>query len=199
VSRLLANMGARADSDFFDLFDGYKGNAKVDLPNKTWLGVADSQAKGRDEKFWQTDFKPDNNWRNVNIGESFNGQFKDLKKFTGLFWYRLEFDAPANIDTMQSDIYIGAVDDESWTWLNDKFLGEVTNQTNPNNHWEFKRQYQLKEGVLKSGKNVLTVLCNNTSGAGGLVGVPRVIIRTKYSFYTDTPISSDDPYRYYRW
>ena len=94
---------------------------------------------------------------------------------------------------------IGAVDDESWIWLNGRFTGEVTAQTHPENYWNFNRSIVLKKELLSSGKQVLTVLCNDLGGVGGMLAVPRIVPRSCRFFHVDRPEATDDPYRYYHW
>ena len=100
---------------------------------------------------------------------------------------------------MECELQLGPIDDESWTWLNGRPVGECTRQTNPKDYWEFPRTHRIASGVLKPGKNVLVVRCNDIYLLGGILGTPRLRIPQQYAFYTDVPIASDDPYRYYRW
>lgn len=144
-------------------------------------------------------FLPDAKWRPVRVPGYFDSQFKELENYDGLFWYRLEFELPAGFSAREAELSLGPVDDESWVWLNGTFLGAVTTKTQAANCWEVPRNYQVKPSLLKPGKNVLVVLCNDLAGTGGILGVPSLRIPQKYSFHTDSPIASDDPYRYYRW
>jgi len=199
VSRLLANLGAGAESGFYALFDGAPGNLKYSLPNDRWIGVADPKNEGREKGWMKPEFKPGSDWRKVLVPGNFDTQFKDLANYDGLFWYRLEFDLPKEFAGEECELLLGAIDDESWVWLNGRFLGEVTKETNPKDYWQFPRIHRLKAGDLKPGRNVLVVLCNDTFNYGGILGTPRLKVPVKHGFYTDTPIASDDPYRYYRW
>jgi hypothetical protein len=56
--------------------------------------------------------------------------------------------------------------------------------------------------MLKSdGENVLTILVNDTYLRGGILGKPALQVRGPWleSYYLQTPVAGDDPYRYYRW
>ena len=200
VSRLAANLGARFESGLFALFDGVKGNLKFELPNDRWIGIADPEGEGRDRGWMNPDFRPNSRWRPVRVPGNFDVQFKELAKYDGLFWYRLEFELPGEFASSGDvELFLGAIDDESWTWLNGHFLGEVTKQTHPDNYWEAARIHHVDSDWLRPGKNVLVVLCNDTYRYGGILGIPKFKIPRRFDFYTDRPIASDDPYRYYRW
>jgi len=99
-------------------------------------------------------------------------------------------------------LHVGAVDDESWVWLNGRLLGEVTKATNPKDYYSVPREYQIKEDMLhRDGENVLVVRVNNTYLTGGILGSPRLLTPAPWlgSYYLQTPLAGDDPYRYYRW
>lgn len=199
ASRLLANLGAAAETGFFALFDGVKGNLSLPLPGDRWIGRADPEKTGRTQGWFRPDFKPDRNWRKVQVPGIFQAQFKELANQHGYFWYRLEFDLPKEIPAGSHELLIGAVDDESWVWLNGEFLGETTAKTRPDDYWQVSRDFKLKPCILKPGRNVLVVLCNDIRDTGGILGTPQLKTEMRYHFYTDKPEASDDPYRYYRW
>ena len=98
-----------------------------------------------------------------------------------------------------AELLLGAIDDESWVWLNGTFLGEITRKTNPKDYWTAVRSYSLKPGVLKAGRNVLIVLCNDIFNTGGILGVPQLRFPVRWHFYADLPQSGDNPYQYFRW
>ena len=99
-------------------------------------------------------------------------------------------------------LHLGPADDESWTWLNGKFLGEVTKKTNPKDYWAFARKHAIGPGLLKrDGENVLVVLVNDTFQTGGLTGTPTLAAPGAWlnGYYVQQPVADDDPYRYFRW
>ena len=96
---------------------------------------------------------------------------------------------------MECELQFGPIDDESWTWFNGRSAGEVTRQSNPKDYREFPRTHRIAPGVLKSGKNVLVVRCNDICLLGGISGTQHLRIPQPHAFYTDVPVASDDPYR----
>lgn len=199
ISRLLANLGAPSQSGLYALLDGKSGKAKLSLPNEQWIGAADPKNIGRDNGWMSPDFKTDASWKKVRVPGNFDTQFAELAGYDGFFWYRLEFELPKDFEDDMFELSLGAIDDESWTWLNGQFIGELTKQTNPKDYWQAPRIHPVKKDILKPGKNVLVVLCNDSFNNGGILGTPSLKVPAKYGFYTDIPVASDDPYRYYRW
>ncbi len=201
VSRLLHNLGAADRSGIWERLAPQKVSAAPELVlTQNWVGKTDPDNKGRAAGWFQPDFKTDSSWRAVEVPGKFDAQFKDLENYDGLFWYRLDFELPAGIaPDANCMLAIGPVDDESWVWLNGKFLGELTAKTNPEDYWAAPRSFQVKGSDLRAGRNQLTVLCNDLRLGGGILGTPRLRVLPEVGFYADMPISSDDPYRYYRW
>jgi len=95
------------------------------------------------------------------------------------------------------------VDDEDSTYLNGKLLGHIGKDTHPQDYYRQLRQYKIPKSLLKAKGNVLIIQGVNIEGPGGILEGPvrigRVKERWQASYYQDTPVATDDPYRYYRW
>ena len=199
ISRLAHNLGAESGSGFLKRLplrsggpDGYrslKGN---------WIGKPDPGKVGKKEAWFNPSLKTDGSWRPVKVPGMFDLQFREIEP-SGWFWYRKTFDAEHLPENADITVYLGAVDDESWVWLNGTFLGEISARTNPKNFWAAERIYTVRRNVLRAKGNVLTVLCNNRQMSGGILGNPCLSFLPEYRLYSDLPVSGDDPYRYYRW
>ena len=195
---MLRNAGARPDSGLLDRFSQPAGLYNVVLAK--WQGKVDRENVGRAEKWFAPNHGQE--WPTVKVPGSFDVEANGLSaEYNGFFWYRTTFPTPV----MTSDepvLEIGAVDDESWIWLNGEFLGEVTRETNPKDFYKAPRTYVLKPGMLNAnGINTLVILANDTYLSGGLTQVPRLTSPGPWlnSHYAQVPKASDDPYRYYRW
>lgn len=172
--------------------------------NRGWLGKPDPNDQGRSLKWFEPTFTPDDTWKPIRVAATFESERPDLADYNGLFWYRLEFDTPAHLpDDQPVIIHIGPVDDESWTWLNGQFLGEITTKTNPDNYWVAPRAYTIPKQLLRhdGAKNVLVIRINDNFQSGGILQTPHFRVRGRWldSFYLQPPEKDDDPYRYYRW
>ncbi len=201
LSRLFHNLGGNADSGLFGRLDRRDAadEGRIALSGG-WIGRADPGEAGREKEYFQPEFRPGKEWREVKVPGMFDLQFPDLTGYDGHFWYRKSFDLekPVPAGTVCT-LYLGPVDDESWVWLNGKFLGEISVETHPNDFWAAERIYKIPAEELKPTGNVLTVLVNDRRQNGGILGTPSLSFRPAYRLYPDTPISTDNPYRYYRW
>jgi len=200
VSRLLHNLGVRDRCPLLARFSARRLQWRVDLPTK-WVGRVDRDDVGRKEKWHASDLDV-SSWAPINVPGFFDEQVPGLSDYNGLFWYRLAFPTPQDMSSTRLTLHLGGIDDESWVWLNDRFLGEVTTKTNPKDYWEFPRRFDLKPGELRpDGENVLAIRVNDNYRSGGITGTPRLETSAPWltSYYVQSPEANDDPYRYYRW
>ncbi|HCE45092.1 MAG TPA: hypothetical protein DET40_16245 [Lentisphaeria bacterium] len=202
VSRLLANLGASSESPLLANFARMPAKSKLKLA-EGWIGEADKDNSG-DSKGWSKEEFDDSAWRPIQVPGMFDMLRKDLDGYDGYFWYRLKFKTPEGFDpNAELVLKMGAIDDESWIWLNGKFLGEVTKTSNPKDYYVAPRTYTLKPGMLKKdGVNTLVVKVNDTYLNGGIKDMPFLNKNGApwlNTYYLQEPIADDDPYRYYRW
>ena len=197
MNRLLMNLGAESESGLLRMFRPESGNFRLTL-SENWIGKEDPEKSGRRKQYYAPAFSP-KGWRSIRVPGSFESQFKALEKYDGWFWYRLRFQVPAALTEQETILALGAVDDESWIWINGKLLGEVTRKTNPKNYWSVPRTYVLAPQTLRKGENTLCVLCNDIGMEGGILGNPVLRPASPFTLYTDEPIANDDPYRYFHW
>ena len=198
MMRLLANLGAEFKTGFFGGLNGYlAGNVTHDLP-AVWHGRQDLEKVGRSQLWYLPDMSLEK-WEKIKVGSSFQSQKQYLRKYNGWYWYRIDFDLPEVFRRGDFHVDVGPVDDESWIWLNGKFVGAVTQKTNPKNYWLASRKVQLSPDKLVPGKQTIVILCNDLRGEGGVMGTPAIRSTEAKSFYTDIPVAKDDPYRYYHW
>ncbi len=85
-----------------------------------------------------------------------------LKGINGVVWFRKEIDIPASVAGQPATVNLGRIVDADSAFLNGTFIGSVSYQYPP-------RWYTVPEGILKEGKNILTVRVISTIGDGGFV------------------------------
>ncbi|MFA5263499.1 MAG: beta galactosidase jelly roll domain-containing protein [Opitutaceae bacterium] len=203
VSRLLHNLGAPSAANLLCLWKEKTTGYAWPL-NNVWKGAADKEGVGRDREWWKPEFD-DGGWIPANVPGSYNADIKGLDRYVGKFWYRTRFTVPEHYRQHAPKLFIGRVDNESWVWLNGKFLGQVTKDPTAmfGNSSGIVREYKLDPGLLRpDGDNVLVVLVNNNQRfTGGILSHPAIVIDGAWlhSYYLQKPESEDDPYRYYRW
>lgn len=200
VSRLLANLGARADTAMGAAFARPEPRFRLSLDDG-WRGRSDRAEVGREQGWWTEAFD-DAAWEPIAVPGMFDLLRPELAGYDGVFWYRRRFALPAGMPADAATLWIGAVDDESWVWLNGEFLGEVTKASRPTDHWSFPREYRLRPGLLRTdGGNVLVIRVKDLFRNGGLASTPELRLRAPWldGPCLQEPVADDNPYRYYRW
>jgi beta-galactosidase len=197
VSRLLNNFNARVADSKAELFvPGFIARENISIQAGWKLQAVNKNEAQAVKK--AADATVASAKRDVQVGRSFEQQFSDLANYDGYVLYTGAF--PIDPESIQSakkiTLSIGRVDDESWVWLNRKFVGEVSRQTHKA-PYVVDRQYEVDLEDLSS-TNTFTLLCHDIRGDGGLLDTPSLVI-IRERLYLDDMISEDDPYRYYRW
>lgn len=100
-------------------------------------------------------------WRDTTVPSKWEDA--GLPNFDGVVWLRREFDLPADASGKPAVLHLGAIDDEDMTWLNGQRVGAT-------HGWDTLRAYEIPAGVLRAGRNVVTVRVLDTGGGGGLWG-----------------------------
>ncbi len=84
----------------------------------------------------------------------------------GLVWFRYTFDVPAQAAGAKAALSLGRIDDADITWINGVEVGR-TNGPAAN------RLYVVPAGVLKAGRNEITVRVEDVTGPGGFTSLPE--------------------------
>jgi len=225
TARLLANMGVAFRTPLLDRFasplvlppeppEEAVGRQRLEREDKAvllarrWRGLP--LLSGGEPEGWTEPGFDDSAWRSVTVPGTWESQFEDLAGFDGVFLYRLTVEVPAEFTEGETTLVLGAVDDEDRTYVNGRFVGSVTRESNPRDYWVAARRYRLAPGTLKAGQNVIAIEVKDVRQSGGLMGfetIEDVVLvhalrenrRWLDGLYLDEPVKEDDPYRYYRW
>lgn len=109
-------------------------------------------------KEWsQTDFN-DASWSEMWLPKKWEEQ--GFPTLDGIVVYRIAFNVAAEDAGKEAELNLPAVDDMDSSYINGKFIGAT-------NSWIALRKYKIPAGVLKSGKNILTVEVQDNQGGGG--------------------------------
>ena len=87
---------------------------------------------------------------------------KGLGPVNGVFWFRKTIDVPAALADKEATLRLGCITNSDSAWVNGVFVGNTTYQYPP-------RIYKVPAGVLKAGKNVITLRVESQYGRGGFV------------------------------
>jgi sialate O-acetylesterase len=83
--------------------------------------------------------------------------------FDGVFWFRRNFDLPANWNGGDVELHLGAIDDDETTWVNGIEAGATIG-------WNVPRVYRIPASVLKPSGNVIAVRVLDSAAGGGIWG-----------------------------
>ncbi|MEL6719687.1 MAG: sialate O-acetylesterase, partial [Bacteroidota bacterium] len=139
-----------------------KIKAEDQARSQQWYTESTAKDRGRQtpNAHWDAfDLKTDD-WEHMNVP----GYWADteLGEQNGVVWFRKEIELPASAENQAAKLELGRVVDADSTFVNGVFVGNITYQYP-------LRWYQIPEGILKAGKNVITVRVTNTSGRGGFI------------------------------
>ena len=151
----IANLaGARADYEAKGGEEGYKKRLE--------LWTAESNAKG-DIAADKEDFD-DSTWETVVLPVTYEKQFD--KDYDGCVWYRRTFELTADQAAGEATLTLGAIDDKDMTYVNGQLVG-TTDKHNVN------RVYKIPAGILRAGRNTLSVRTFDFGVTGGFTSTPE--------------------------
>lgn len=124
--------------------------------NQGKLPVSSSQTEQ-----WKLDSFDDSQWKTMNIPSLWE---RHIGEFDGVVWFRRSFEISAADAGKTATLEVGMIDDSDDTYVNGTLVGSTKERYNE------KRVYNVPAGVLKAGKNVVSVRAEDTGGGGGIFG-----------------------------
>lgn len=133
----------------------------------------DDQGLTGDKKWYDTEYIP-KGWRNIMVPGFWEDQGN--RDLDGIVWYRKEISLPSQIAELPGKIYMGRIVDADQLYVNGKLIGQT--------YYQYpQRKYQVPAGILKSGKNIITIRVTNFAAKGGFVtDKPYMLIAGRDSF-----------------
>ena len=162
----ISEAGLKQFPDYYNDLQSFKDDkliAKIEESNKqmnsAWYTKLNSSDEGLKQGFKTANYN-DSDWDTMNIP----GYWADAKvgNKNGVVWFRKTIDVPAAMAGKPAKLILGRIVDADSVFVNDVFVGSTSYQYPP-------RKYQLKNSVLKQGKNTIVVRVINNSGRGGFV------------------------------
>ncbi len=131
--------------------------AKYDKIRSTITGNTDGIIDGK--AVWAEVDYDDHDWISIKVpGLWEQSVFPGLD---GVVWFRYEFEVPADMTQTDVTLSLGKIDDSDITWINGIKVGETEQK------YDKPRIYNVYKGILKPGRNVITVRVDDTGGGGG--------------------------------
>lgn len=125
-----------------------------------WYDNYDIGLKGN----WATPGLDDSNWNPVDIPGGFSSL--GVPETLALAWFRREVVLPDPLPVGRAMLYLGSIERMDTVYINGKEVGGSAWVENP-------RVYPIREGVLKSGHNVVVIRVLKTKPDGGFLGKPE--------------------------
>jgi putative membrane-bound dehydrogenase-like protein len=85
----------------------------------------------------------------------------------GIVWFRRNFEIDNQQAGKKAVLSLGPIDDSDDTWVNGVKVGETRKLYNAS------RKYTIPAGLLKVGRNTISVKVEDTGGGGGIYGKPE--------------------------
>ncbi|MFP8894250.1 sialate O-acetylesterase [Chryseobacterium sp. EZn1] len=126
--------------------------------SKAWYAELDQSDIGFNQQ-WEKDNANDSGWKTMMVPGSWEDQ---EGPFEGSVWFRKEIILPKGVDQKTAFLNLGRIKDADITYINGIKVGNVTYEYPP-------RWYDIPKGVLKEGKNIITVRVINGSGKGQFI------------------------------
>jgi sialate O-acetylesterase len=125
-----------------------------------WFDELGKNDLGRKNIPWFSPELDDSNWPTFQLPSSFVDAGMDFQN--GAVWFRKEIDLPERCSEKPALLELGRIVDSDSVFVNGKFVGNITYMYPP-------RRYTVAPGILKTGKNIITVRVVSQSGIGGFI------------------------------
>ncbi|NDV59098.1 sialate O-acetylesterase [Bacteroides sp. 519] len=122
-------------------------------------------------------------WENMTVPQLWENVIGNVD---GYIWFSYEFNITSELAAQSGKIYLGAIDDIDITWINGTKVGETDG-------YAVKREYDVPQGLLQPGKNIVTVRVLDTGGGGGMYGRPQDMYLSVLG--TKIPLAGDWKYK----
>ncbi len=129
------------------------------ISNK-WYAEANRKDAGHNFPLWSSENLNDSDWQTMEIPGYWRDNFPDI--INGVVWFRREFTVSKTDAGKSAFLNIGRIVDADSTFINGKFVGNITYQYPP-------RWYNVPENLLKEGRNEIVVRVVSNAGKGGFV------------------------------
>lgn len=127
--------------------------------NNAWYEHLNKKDIGLQEE-WYADAYETTDWNVFELPNSW--QDTELEKIRGAVWFRKEFDVPASMTKNEAMLKLGTIVDADDTYINGISVGTTGYRYPP-------RRYTVPAGLLKLGKNTITVRVISTQTTGEFI------------------------------
>lgn len=144
-------------------YDRERLRALYDKHIAEWLGMTKVEILDFDPAVLQTGKQ----WGKINAPGYWENN--GLTGLDGIVFLQKEFMVPENLAGLPFTVRFAAIDDEDDTYINGQLIGRGSGYNTP-------RKYEGGQGILKAGKNIVTIKVSDFGGEGGLAPGEAVIV-----------------------
>ena len=146
---------------------GYINAYIADIGSEAFTDVLAQQAEMR--SVGSIDWAPTNldesDWGTIPLPIAWElAGLEDLEDLDGIVWFRKTITLPAGMNNIGATLSLGPIDDADETWVNGVRVGGMEQA------WSRPRVYDIPDGVLKAGENVIAIRAQDDRGRGGVWG-----------------------------
>ncbi len=123
-----------------------------------------------DDSIWADPAFDDEDWNRMSVPTSWeDGGLGDLD---GIVWFRREVYLPEEVIAEPFILRLDRVKDANRVWINNRFIGKNQGKIpgSPFYGSQPVSEYAVDPGILRAGRNVISVRVTNYSGEGGISG-----------------------------
>jgi sialate O-acetylesterase len=141
-----------------------------------WYDQFDAGSKG---DAWAAPYFDDSSWKNVDLKGGFQGL--GVPDTPSVCWFRKVVTLPDPLPAGKATIFLGVVEKMDTTYINGKWVGASSWVENP-------RIYRIEDGVLRPGRNLLTIRVFKVKPDGGFMSKPDTL-RLELGDKTSIPLA----------
>ncbi|MBK8100487.1 MAG: hypothetical protein IPK26_25600 [Planctomycetes bacterium] len=146
---------------------GLLTESKLELPLWRFRTDADDQGRTGNWMAATTDVSAAP-WRDMRAGSHWENQGDDVKHYTGIAWYRVDFTLPADWAAAPARIVFEGVDDSFDAWLDGEPIGSFGDPVTKTTIWLQRQVAEVGDRFRAGGKHTLVLRVVDHAGAGGL-------------------------------
>ncbi|OLF75236.1 hypothetical protein AWH62_05255 [Maricaulis sp. W15] len=117
------------------------------------------------------------------MGDWRSWDIEGMDRHLGMVWFTRQIELDAVQAAQDAWIDLGGIDEVDASWVNGQFVGATFG-------WGSGRTYDLPQGSLRAGSNMIAVNVLNTWGAGGMVG-PNEAVRLRFADGSTVALAGD--------
>lgn len=167
VEAWISEEGLRTLPEYIEQVDEYKDREyikqvirKDDERINTWmnrLNTLDSGMSNEECKWFETHYE-DKEWSTIQLPVLWRKEEMSLD--AGVIWFRKKVNIPVSMASKKARILLGTIVDSDTVYINGKKIGETGYRYPP-------RMYEIPQGILKEGENILAIRVVCWQGEGG--------------------------------